>query len=245
MKACVKKRKEACLAPINTDILTAAPFHCLALSLARAKDFAGAEKAFQAGMNESGRIDDLKLDYARLLVAQQRAVDALHLLNGIVSANPKHSGAWRLGAEIATSQPDFLEFAVDWTGEALKALPSDAVLLAARAEVLLLTQKTADALPLWATLVSQERTPRALAAAIICASVEAAVAGRPANDAEENTTSRAFVEWYRRLVNFGANEIINRLNGRVEAVRAVLPSAAGVLDVVLAETGESEERAVA
>jgi hypothetical protein len=48
--------------------------------------------------------------------------------------------------------------------------------------------------------------------------------------------SRAFVDWYRRLVSAGARATIVNLNSRVETLRPVLPSAAGVLDGVIAAT---------
>src|SRR5262249_48220007 len=50
MRQCLAKRAKPGLAPINKDILTAAPHHCLALALVHSGDAAGAEKAFQAGL---------------------------------------------------------------------------------------------------------------------------------------------------------------------------------------------------
>src|SRR5205085_2875615 len=107
MRHCVAKRHEPALSPINTDILSAAPAHCLALSLARVGDVAGAEKAFQLALGESGRVEEVKVDFARWLVEQKRPVDAFGQLHEVVSANAQHTVAWRLGAEWALAQPEF------------------------------------------------------------------------------------------------------------------------------------------
>ncbi|HEU5397110.1 MAG TPA: glycosyltransferase, partial [Verrucomicrobiae bacterium] len=44
MRQCLARRREPSLAPINTDILTAVPHHCLALASMKSGDAAGAEK---------------------------------------------------------------------------------------------------------------------------------------------------------------------------------------------------------
>jgi tetratricopeptide (TPR) repeat protein len=236
MRQCISKRNQRGFAPINTDILTAAPHHCLALCLMKLDDAAGAEKAFQAGLAENGRTDELKLDYTRFLVAQNRHVDALHKLHEIVQQNSQNVAAWRLGAEIALSKPEFLEFACDWTGEATRAVSDDLALIAQRAEALLLSQQTQPALPLWERACNCERPPRALAAQILCATVESQPARTPQNNAEEIAASRAFVDWYRRLIACGASDTVMRLNSRLDALRSALPSAAQLLDSVVAET---------
>ena len=168
MRQCLAKRAQAALTPINTDILTAAPCHCLGLSLARLGDRAGAEKAFQSGLSEKGPSEELRLDYARFLVEQDRAVDGLHRLHEMVTENPLCAAAWRLGGKIALGRADFLEFACDWTSEAVKQLPEDNELVAQRAEALLLSQQTEQAIELWRTLWEREHQAPALAALLIC-----------------------------------------------------------------------------
>jgi glycosyltransferase involved in cell wall biosynthesis/FMN phosphatase YigB (HAD superfamily)/tetratricopeptide (TPR) repeat protein len=236
MRQCLARRKQTALSPINPDILTAVPNHCLAMSLLKLGDAAGAEKAYQAGLAENGRTEELKLDYAKFLAMQNRPVDALKKLNELVHSNANDFVAWRLGGEIALSKPEFLEFARDWTGEAVRQLPEDNVLVAQRAEVLLLSQEMVAALPLWNRAVNGERPPRALAAQIICATIASQPVEKLQGDSEEAAVSRAFVDWYRRLVKAGARDTIIGLNSRVETLRPILPAAAGVLDGVVAET---------
>ena len=236
MRQCLAKRKLPSLSPINTDILTAVPNHCLAMSLLKSGDITGAEKAFQAGLAENGRTENLKLDYAKFLVGQNRPVEALQQLNESVQANVRNIAAWRLGGEIALGKPEFLEFARDWTAEAIRQLPEDGAIVAQRAEALLLSQQPAAALPLWTRAVNGERPPRALAAQILCATMAVQPVEKLQSSLEETAVSRAFVDWYRRLVTVGARDTIVHLNSRVDSLRPILPSAAVVLDGVIAAT---------
>ena len=126
MRQCLAKRGKKSLSPINRDILTAAPYHCLAVSLAAVGQTADAEKAFQAGLKELEHVDCvLRLWTTRFLFEQKRAVDALHPLNEIVTHDPHNIAAWRLGGQIALSGPEFLEFARDWSAEATCHVPDD------------------------------------------------------------------------------------------------------------------------
>jgi GT2 family glycosyltransferase/Flp pilus assembly protein TadD/FMN phosphatase YigB (HAD superfamily)/glycosyltransferase involved in cell wall biosynthesis len=235
MRRCLLKRKESALSPLNADILTAAPQHCLALSLAKLGDAAGAEKTFEAALKENGRIEDVKLDYARFLGEQNRQVDALRHLHEIVAGNSRNKAAWRLGGDIALSRQDYLEFARDWTGEAIRCLPEDPEINAQRAEVLMLSGETADARPFWGKACSGARPPRALAALILCdaAEFEAILPMRSAE--EEAATSQAFVQWYQRMLSYGAHQTIERLNSRLDALSESLPTAAQLLDSALSE----------
>jgi len=238
MRRCLSKRKEPALSPINTDILTVAPQHCLALSLARLGDFGGAEQAFRAALDEKGRLDAVRLDFARFLADQKRFVDALQELHAAVGQDSHNVKAWRLGGEIALGRTEFLEFACDWTGEAIRSFPEDGAILAQRAEALMLRGETVEALPLWQRACNGERPPSALAAVILCSAAGEARAVPATRDAaEEMAVSRAFLEWYKRLIQAGANQTILRLNARTEVFRGSLPTAAGLLDSAIAEAG--------
>jgi glycosyltransferase involved in cell wall biosynthesis/FMN phosphatase YigB (HAD superfamily)/Tfp pilus assembly protein PilF len=236
MRHCLAKRHQRSLAPINKEIHTAAPHHCLAMSLLKLGDSDGAEKAFQAGLTENGRLSELKVDYAKFLAAQNRPIEALQQLNELVQADAHNAVAWRLGGEVALSKPEFLEFARDWTGEAIRQLPDDGCIVAQRAEVLLLSQEIVAALPFWNRTINGERPPRAVAAQILCATASSQpVVGLSGRD-EEIVVSRAFMDWYRRLVSVGARNTVIGLNSRVEILRPILPAAAGILDGVNEET---------
>ena len=235
MRQCLAKRKQPGLTPINTDILTAAPAHCLALCLARLGDPAAAEKAFVAALAETGHAAAAKLDYAQFLLNQDRHVDALHQLHSLVEADSRHLAAWRLGGETALGRPEFLEFALDWTAEAFKALPENPVIAAQRAEALLLNRQPSGALPLWEKIWSSEHEPRTLAAVILCEVATDQPAHAPNVGEDERATSLAFVEWYQKLIAARAKPLLEEINARVDALSQTLPTAAEMLQAALTE----------
>jgi hypothetical protein len=130
---------------------------------------------------------------------------------------------WLLGGQIALSQPEFSEFACDWTGEAIKQFPQDRMVALQRAEALLLCGRVVEALPLWRRAgASGDAAHRT--AQIVCE----LVAGEPVTtiaSSDEPVVSREFLKWYRRLVRWGANEVIFKLNENVHALRNSLPTA--------------------
>jgi O-antigen biosynthesis protein len=235
MRQCLALRDRPVFSPVNTDIFTAAPNHCLALSLAKNGDAAGAEKAFQMALTEKGRVDDVKLDYAKFLAAQNRPIEAFHKLNELVAANPRNLAAWRFGGETALTRAEFLEFARDWTSEAMRHVGEDFIASTQRAEVLMLGGETLSAMELWERLWNSERQPNILAALILCETVEARTKHSPDKITDEPATSRAFIKWYQRFIAMRANAVIGRINGQLEKLSATLPTAAQMLGKALAE----------
>ncbi|HEY1716973.1 MAG TPA: glycosyltransferase [Verrucomicrobiae bacterium] len=237
MWQCLAKRKQPGLSPINTDILTIAPEHCLALSLAKLDDAAGAEKSFQKilGDAEHENSENVKLDYAKFLADQNRSVEALQKLHEMVAVNARNVVAWRTGGEIALSKPDFLEFARDWTGEAMRYAAEDFAVAAQRAEVLMLSGDTAAAMELWERIWNSEREPRILAALILCEAVESPTTHAPQDEQEEAAASRAFIGWYRKLLTAKAQQTIVRLNEQTDKLSRALPGAAKILESTMAE----------
>jgi len=241
MRQCLVKRKQAALSPINTDIHTAAPQHCLALSLAKLGDAAGAEKAFQAALVEPDGAEAAKLDFAKFLSSQNRFLDALHQLHEIVAHHPHQAAAWRLGGEIALARAELLEFARDWTGEAVGALPENPDLAVQRAEALLLNGEPAAALALWEEIWNRDRSARTLAALILCETAEAPTTHAPEEGADELAASRAFIEWYQKLLAVRSLVLIARVNEQLEKLARALPTAAQMLESALTESETAAE----
>jgi FkbM family methyltransferase len=237
MQQCLAKRKQPALSPINTDILTIAPEHCLALSLVKLGDAVGAEKAFQAALSgqDQKNFENVKLDYVKFLAGQNRAVEALQKLHEMVAANARNVVAWRTGGEIALSRPEFLEFARDWTGEAMRYAAEDSVVTAQRAEALMLSGDMAAAMELWEQVWNSEREPRILAAMILCEAVESPTTHAPQDEQEEVAISRAFIGWYRKLLTMKAQQTIVRLNEQTDKLSRALPGAAKILEATMAE----------
>ena len=240
MRLCWTKRKQPALTPINTDILTAAPQHCLALCLAKLEDPAGAEAVFKIALAETGHVEAAKLDYAKFLLAADRAVEALTQLNEIVGQNNQNVAAWKLGGEIALSQAGFLEFAGEWTGEAVKALPEHPALATQRAEALMLNGHAADAAALWGKLWSSEPQARSLAALILCELIESPTTHAPDEGEEESATSLAFIEWYQKLIAVRAGAMTSKINDQLEKLGRALPMAAQMLGTALTEAAVPE-----
>jgi Tfp pilus assembly protein PilF len=235
MRQCLAKRQQPTCTSVNAEIKTAAPHLCLALCLDRAGDPAGAEAAYQAGLAETGLDGSLRREYARWLAGQNRPVEALQQLHQLVTQHDQDLAAWQLGGQIALSRPQFLKFARDWTGEALRRRPEDPLLLAQRAEVLLLSEDLAGALPLWEQLWEQTAQPGALAALILCETVEALTTHAPEEGAEEAAVSRAFIQWYRKLLAVKGQKTMVRLNGQTEKLGRALPTAARMLEAAMGE----------
>ncbi|HEX7569799.1 MAG TPA: glycosyltransferase [Verrucomicrobiae bacterium] len=241
MRQCLVKRKQPALSPINTDIHTAAPQHGLALCLAKLGDAAGADKAFQAALAEPGGAEAVKLDFAKFLTAQNRFVEALHQLHEIVAQNPRQAAAWRLGGEIALARAELLEFARDWTGEAVRALPENHDLAGQRAEALLLSGDPAAALALWEEIWNRDRSARTLAALILCETAESPTTHAPEEGADELAASRAFIEWYQKLIAVRSPALVARVNEQLEKLARALPTAAQMLESALTEAETAAE----
>ena len=235
MRQCLAKRGQKSLSPIHRDILTAAPHHCLAVSLAALGQAVEAEKAFQAGLKELGHVEALRLDYARFLFEQKRAVDALHPLNEIVTHDPANLAAWRLGGQIALSAPEFLEFARDWTAEAMCHVPDDLIVKSQRAEALMLSEDLAGARPLWEKCWNNTRKPQAFAALVLCEGASGSITHKPEDNKDEIAGSRAFIEWYQKLFAVRAEKTLTQVNERMNVLAGALPTAAKMLTAAMAE----------
>ncbi|NGO37873.1 glycosyltransferase [Limisphaera ngatamarikiensis] len=238
MRLCLEKRDRPALSPILKEIRTAAPHHCLAVALWRAGDGAGAEAAFQEALRRPGVMDRIRLDYARYLVEQRRPVDALRVLTECVTEKPDAVDAWRLGGQVALSTPEFLEFARDWTGEAMRYVPADPVVRVQRATALMLGGDCEGALELWRQAEAAAAHPETVAARLVCEAVTGRNPERWTAGLAEAAVSRAWLSWYQRLHRCGAQEVLLRLHETVESWATLLPTAAGCLRAALAEAGQ-------
>jgi tetratricopeptide (TPR) repeat protein len=221
MRQCLAKRGQPVLSPVNVEILKAGPHHCLALCLWALGQNEAAAQAFAAAL--AGEPSSLRagMDFARFQFGQGRPLDALKQLNSLAAGNPGEAAVWELGGQIALSRPEFLEFARDWTGEAVKHFPEHPGLLAQRAEALLLTQDAAGALPLWRG-ASLPGSSRQMAAVVLCELLTGGCDRQFPPD-EEASVSRELVRWYRQLIAAGAHSSVRQLHERMEQARQVAP----------------------
>ncbi|MGD0813047.1 MAG: glycosyltransferase [Verrucomicrobiota bacterium] len=227
MRQCLAKRGQPALSPIHKEIRKAGPRHCLALSLAALGDKVEADKAFREALTEDPQSRPVRFDFAKFHFQQGRPLEALKLLNELVAGNGRDVQAWLLGGQIALSQPEFLEFAQDWTGEAMKHLPDDSGILLQRAEVLTLHQQVALALPVW-TRAHYPNSARHLAALTLC-EVLAGECRRRFTPQNERLVSQEFLGWYRQLLKCKAHSVMKQIGEKLEDLGVVLPAAAQAL----------------
>lgn len=239
MRQCLTKRHSPALSPINTDILTAMPSHCLALALAKINDAVGAEKAFQAALAEPGRTENAKFDYAKFLAGTNRPIEALHKIHEWVAADCRNSVFWRTGGDIALKHPDYLKFALDWTGEAMRYVGDNLTIIAQRAEALMLNGQTAEAVRLWERVWNHEQQHRALAALILCEAIDSQITHGPDNSAQEMSVSREFIAWYQRLIAMRTGRVTKNLNEQLDKLSRTLPTAAKKIEIALAGVQKS------
>jgi glycosyltransferase involved in cell wall biosynthesis len=227
MRLCLAKRAQPALCPIHKEIRKAGPNHCLALSLAALGKTAEAEQAFRAALAEDAKSRPVRFDFAKFQFQQGRPLEALKLATELVGEDSRELRVWQFGGQVALSQPEFLEFARDWTGEAMKHSPDDATVLLHRAEALMLSQQAALALPLW-TRAHFPNSARHLAALVLC-ELAAGECRRQFTPHNETLVSQEFLKWYRRLITCKAHSLTGHINARLENLLTVLPSAAQAL----------------
>jgi glycosyltransferase involved in cell wall biosynthesis/tetratricopeptide (TPR) repeat protein len=221
LRQCLASRNRTALCPVNPEILKAGPHHCLALCLIALKDVEGAQQAFDAALAEDTASRPLRFDLARFHAAQGRTDQALTVLRQLATEDPSESRVWECGGQIALNRPEHLEFACDWTADAVKTFPADPGLLSQRAEALLLSQDVAQALPLWRN--ATHGSPRQRAAVVLC---ELLTGDRQHHftAAEEPALSQEVLQWYRHCIRMGAHSLIHQLHERMETIRLTLPS---------------------
>jgi tetratricopeptide (TPR) repeat protein len=200
------------------------------------KDAPGAEKAFLTALADDPKARRARFDFAKFLAQQGRPLEALKLLNGLVAEKPDDAPAWQFGGQIALGQPEFLEFAGNWTREAIKHFPEHFAIALQRAEALLLGGQPEAALPFW-TKAHAANSPRQLAALTLCEFL-AGECRQPFTDADEPAVSREFLKWYRQLIKVNAYPIVGRINEKLELLRMVLPSAAASLETAMKKAAE-------
>ncbi|MBI1841825.1 MAG: glycosyltransferase [Verrucomicrobia bacterium] len=235
LKQCVAKRQRPTLSPLLPDTLSGAPRHLLALSYDKLGEKAEAEKQFTASLAETPEATNVRMDFAKHLQREAKRVQALEQLHAIIAQKPSELMAWRMGAEIALRDAAFLDFAVDWTAEAIKAFPRDQTLAAARGEALMLRGAFGDAAPFW-DQARADQNPRHDAAFLFCRlQVSPASLGETRAPGAEARISQEFCDWFRAVVSSGNESAIRNLSSRLDALRPVLPTAASRIESVLKE----------
>jgi tetratricopeptide (TPR) repeat protein len=232
MRQCLASRGQPALTPVLKEIRGVGPQHCLALCLAALKQPAASE-AFQAALRGDPGNRRVRFDFARLLAETGQGVEALKWLHQLVAEDASDPLVWQLGGRVALNQPELLEFAGDWTGEAIQLHPHHEAIIEQRATALLLQGQLEAALLLWRRIAAASH-PMALAAVMLC---EICTGGTPRLETADLAAKvdQELLKWYRRLLQYGASSVILKVNRHVDELRRVAPMAAGRITAALAE----------
>jgi GT2 family glycosyltransferase/tetratricopeptide (TPR) repeat protein len=236
-RQCLAKRDRPALTPVNVEIRKAGPRHCLALCLEQMGEIGAADEEFRRAIEAEPQARPLRRDYARFLAAHERQADALNLLFALANEKPTDAQVWLQGGQLALTQPEFLEVAVDWSAGAAEHLPDDPAVVQQRAEALMLAGQCGAALPLWRRWPPASN--HALAAALVLCETAVGENQFSPEAADEAAVSRQFVKWYQKLLQFNARQTVETLNAKLEVLERTLPSAASILSSALAEAAET------
>jgi tetratricopeptide (TPR) repeat protein len=235
LRRCLALRDQPALSPVRKEVRQGGPHHCLALCLKMLKQPREAASAFQAALKEAPESRPLRHDFAEFLVDTGQPVEALQVLHELTREKPEEPRAWVAGGQIALSRPDFIEFACDWTSEAIQRFPGEAQIFQQRVEALILHQDAQEA------LITLRRgcplaTAQLEAALVLCELLSGP--GWSEFGSPETALSQEFLKWYRALIAWNASPIVNAINSRLARLREMLPSAARWLEQALLEANE-------
>ena len=235
---CLEKRNEPTLTPPCQQIFKGGPRHLIAECFSKLGQHDEAEGSFKAALAEDPNATGLLHDYAYYLHQRQRSLEALQLLHGVLGKGIDEMRIWHLGSLISNSRPEFVEFALDWTAEAVKFCPDNSGISLARGEALMKSERLSEAVPYF-KMEPHAGKPAAMSA-IIFAEL---VAGNPLPAVpvdQEPIISREFIAWYRRLLAAKAQKTLMSVNSKVDVLRERLPTASRMLTQALNEAGPLE-----
>ena len=235
LQQCLNLRNQPALTPIHQDIRSATPAHCLAHALRKLGRKAEAKTAFEQALQDDPLNEAARVEFAAFQAEEGQIVPALTLLNAGIQQNPKQAKIWEAGGALSLRQRDTLEFALDWSNEALKHLPNHPTLQRQRAETLLLNGHVHEALPLWSEVSGSNDA--ANSSGLILCRLFAGESQSPLAPDREVAVSQDVIRRYRQSVELGLDGWVHALHQRVDTLRQTLPSAARLIDQVVAESG--------
>jgi len=237
-RSCLANRNVPTLTPPCPEALKEGPHHLLAECLSLARQFEEAETEFKHALELAPRSGSVLHDYARFLHDRNRSFEAIQLLHGAIAQDLNEERIWFLGGYIANSKPEFIEFALDWTAEAIKYHSEHEGISGLRGETLLKAGQFSEALP-WFQKAAHASKPAGQAAIIMC---ELGTSGNTTviiPPEQESLVSREFIGWYRRLLASSAKNALSAVNAQMGALRRILPTAVTVLEQAFSEAESS------
>jgi glycosyltransferase involved in cell wall biosynthesis len=235
LQQCLKLRNQPALTPIHQDIRGGTPGHCLAHALRKLGRTTDANKAYEQSLQDAPLNEAARVEFAAFQAESGQIIPALTLLHEGIQLDPNQPKVWEVGSAIALRHKDSHEFALDWSGEALKHLPDNPILKRQRAETLLLNGHVGDALPMWIEL-SKNNDDASASGLILCQLFTGEpLSGLPPN--RERAVSQDVIRRYRQAVELGLDGWIQAFHERLGTLHQALPSAARLIEQVVAASG--------
>ena len=234
LQQCLKLRSQPALTPIHQDIRGGTPGHCLAHALRKLGRTADANKAYEQSLQDAPLNEAARVEFAAFQAESGQIIPALTLLHEGVQKNANQPKVWEVGTAISLRHKDTLEFALDWSGEALKHLPDNPILKRQRAETLLLNGHVHEALPLWSQ--AAQSSDAAAASGLILCRLFAGESLQSLPPDYERAVSQDVIRRYRDSVELGLDDWVEALHQRLKPLHQALPSAARLIQQVVTET---------
>ena len=237
---CLNLRNQPALTPIHQDIRSATPAHCMAHALRKLGRKVEAKNAYEQALHDDPLNESARVEFAVFEAEEGQIVSALTLLHAGIQQNPMQAKVWEAGGALSLRQRDTLEFALDWSGEALKHLPDHATLQRQRAEVLLLNGQAHEALPLWSEM-SRSNDADSSSGLILCRLFAGESQSAVPPD-REMAISQDLIQRYRQSVEMGLDDWVHALHQRVGTLRQTLPSAARFIDLMSSSSAQKSDQ---
>jgi glycosyltransferase involved in cell wall biosynthesis/Tfp pilus assembly protein PilF len=234
LQQCLKLRSQPALTPIHQDIRGGTPGHCLAHALRKLGRTVDANKAYEQSLQDAPLNEAARVEFAAFQAESGQIIPALTLLHEGVQKNANQPKVWEVGTAISLRHKDTLEFALDWSGEALKHLPDNPILKRQRAETLLLNGHVHEALPLWSQ--AAQSSDAAAASGLILCRLFAGESLQSLPPDYERAVSQEVIRRYRDSVELGLDDWVEALHQRLKPLHQALPSAARLIQQVVTET---------
>jgi glycosyltransferase involved in cell wall biosynthesis/Tfp pilus assembly protein PilF len=238
LRRCLDLRNLQALTPIHADIRKALPAHCLAHAYRKLGRKQEAADAYGQALQDEPGAEAARVEFATFAAEEGQVVPALTVLHAGVQHDPRQPRVWETGGRIALRQRDTLEFALDWTGEAVKNLPDVPVLRRLRAEALLLNGSAAEALPFWDGIASGQDA-EADCGLLLCRLFAGQPVAGPSPD-RERALSQDLIRRYRQAVELGLDDWVRTVHTRLDGLEPALPTAARLIRQVVAESGPDQ-----
>ncbi|MDB6055015.1 MAG: hypothetical protein JWN25_2538, partial [Verrucomicrobiales bacterium] len=175
-------------------------------------------------------------DLAKIYYRKNNPVKALEILHSLTLDLPTDPEIWVLGGEVALSQPSFLEFALDWTSEAVKYCPANAQIQEQRGMALLFNQQCESALECFLGLAKP--ASHNLSAIIMCQLVTG-IELMPISLLEETSISSEFIKLYKQLLAFNSSNVLRVAMEETGRLASRLPSASRIVERIAKEVCDS------